>query len=353
MEVLTVATRPGGDGPLAHGDLGVGNHQLGVDFEHGAKARAVVARAVGRVERKVAGRELLEGLAVARASQVLGEDDGLRLNLAFGALARQDLDFGHAFGQPERRLHRLGQPAVDAVAQHQPVDHDADGVHVVATEIEVHRRTELDQLAVDHGPSEALRCEVGQQRVVGALAAPHHRCEHLEARALREGEHAVDDLLGRLADEHLAGLGIVRDPDAGIEQPQVVIDLGDGAHGGPWVTRGRLLIDRDGRREALDEVDVGLVHLAEELAGVGRQGFDVAPLPLGVDRVEGERRFARARQAREHDELVARQGEIDVAEVVFASAANDELIGHGKSLGPAAHEHVFGPVAQLARTSTT
>jgi hypothetical protein len=60
----------------------------------------------------------------------------------------------------------------------------------------------------------------------------------------------------------------------------------------PTVERGlrrrRLLVDRDRRRQALDEVDVGLVHLAEELAGVGRQRLDVAALALGVDRVERE-----------------------------------------------------------------
>ena len=45
-------------------------------------------------------------------------------------------------------------------------------------------------------------------------------------------------------------------------------------------------------------VDVGLLHPLEELPRVGRQRLDVAALPLGVDRVEGERRLARAADAR-------------------------------------------------------
>jgi len=84
----------------------------------------------------------------------------------------------------------------------------------------------------------------------------------------------------------------VGDPDPGVEEPQVVVDLGDGPDGGAGVAARRLLVDGDGRGQALDEVDVGLVHLPEELAGVGREGLDVAPLALGVDRVEGERRLA-------------------------------------------------------------
>src|SRR5262249_27259626 len=43
---------------------------------------------------------------------------------------------------------------------------------------------------------------------------------------------------------------------------------------------------------------------------------------LGVERVEGERGLARARQAGDHDELLARQLKTDVLEVVRARAAD-------------------------------
>src|SRR3712207_8782218 len=55
----------------------------------------------------------------------------------------------------------------------------------------------------------------------------------------------------------------------------------------PRVLARRLLVDRHRRAEPLDEVDVGLVHLAQELPGVRRQRLDVPPLALGEDRVEG------------------------------------------------------------------
>ena len=78
----------------------------------------------------------------------------------------------------------------------------------------------------------------------------------------------------------------VRHADAGEQQAQVVPDLGDGADGRAGVAGGRLLVDRDGRRQALDEVDVGLVHLAQELAGVRRQRLDVPALALGATKVD-------------------------------------------------------------------
>ena len=162
--------------------------------------------------------------------------------------------------------------------------------------------------------------EVGEQRLVGALAAPHHRREHLEAGALgqlqRCGRRSAAASGGRAARRTSGQCGHA---DAGVQQAEVVVDLGDGADGRARVAGGRLLVDRDGRRQALDEVDVGLVHLAEELAGVGRQRLDVAALALGVDRVEGERRLARPGQAGEDDQLVARQ--LDVTFLRLCSRA--------------------------------
>jgi hypothetical protein len=99
----------------------------------------------------------------------------------------------------------------------------------------------------------------------------------------------------------------------------------DCADGRPRVARGGLLVDRDRRREALDRVHVGLVHLAQELPGVGGQRLDVAALALGVDRVEGQTGLAGPGQAGDHDQRMARQPQVKVLEVVLASARNDDF----------------------------
>ena len=126
----------------------------------------------------------------------------------------------------------------------------------------------------------------------------------------------------------------VRLADARPQQAQVVVDLGHRADRRARVARGRLLVDRDRRREPLDRVDVRLVHLAEELARVGRQRLDVAALPLGVDRVEREARLARSRQPGDHDQRVARQRQRDVLEVVLARPGDDDLVArcHGRAI---------------------
>ena len=75
-------------------------------------------------------------------------------------------------------------------------------------------------------------------------------------------------------------------------------------------------------------VDVGLLHLIEELARVGGQGLYVTALAFGKERIEGERRFARPGDAGDDHQPVAGNRDIDVGEVVLPRTANDDFILH-------------------------
>ncbi len=110
----------------------------------------------------------------------------------------------------------------------------------------------------------------------------------------------------------------MRDADAGEEQAQVIVDLGDGADGRARVVGGALLVDRNGRGETFDVVHIRFLHLAEELAGVGRERLDVAALALGKDGVEGQGGFAGAGEPGDDHQLVTRDLDGDVLQVVFA-----------------------------------
>ncbi len=126
--------------------------------------------------------------------------------------------------------------------------------------------------AVDLDPLKSLLEVFGEFLAVFPLAATHHRRQQIEPGALGQREHAVDHL---------------RDPRP--QQPHVIVDLGHGADGRARILRGGFLLDGNRRRQSVDLVDVGLLHHLQELARIGRQRFDVAPLSLGVDGVEGQR----------------------------------------------------------------
>jgi hypothetical protein len=102
-------------------------------------------------------------------------------------------------------------------------------------------------MAVDEHPGVTLGLQLGEQVDELALARPHHRRQDLEPGAGLEREYLVDDLLGSLPGDQLATHRAMRLPGAGIEQPQVVVHLGDGADGGARVAAGGLLVDRHRR----------------------------------------------------------------------------------------------------------
>ena len=112
-------------------------------------------------------------------------------------------------GQAERGLDRVGEPALGRRLDREPVDDDLDGVLELL--VELRRVVERVGLAVDAGPAEALLLELAEQLDVLALAAADDRGEHLEAAALLEREHPVDDLLRGLAlDRRAAGRAVRR-----------------------------------------------------------------------------------------------------------------------------------------------
>ena len=140
-------------------------------------------------------------------------------------------------------------------------------------------------------------------------------------------------MLRRLALDRVATYWAVRLADTSKKQPEVVVNLSDRSHGRSRIARGGLLIDRDCRAQSFDEVNVRLIHLAQELSSVGRQTFHVAALTFGKNCVEREAGFPRARKAGENDEGIAWQIDGDVFEVVLSSTSHHELIKLGTVAG--------------------
>ncbi len=241
-------------------------------------------------------------------------------------LAVDHVDADESFGERGRRLDRLREARADVGLHHEPVDDDLDRVLELLVELG-DAVVEQNFLVVDLHAREALAHDLLEQILVLALAAAHDRRVHGEARALFEPQHLVDDRVDRLARDRLAADGTVRPSDARVEQAEVVVDLGDRPDRRARVARGRLLVDRDRRAQAVDVVDVRLLHHLEELARVGGERLDVAALPLGVDRVEGKARLPGPGEAGDADQAIPRQPDGDVLQVVLAGAMNNELVG--------------------------
>src|SRR5204862_7570050 len=94
------------------------------------------------------------------------------------------------------------------------------------------------------------------------------------------------------------------------KQFQILVDLGHRADGRTRRFDQVRLLDRDRGRNPADIVDARLVHAVEELPHVGTESFDVTALAFGVNRLEGETRFAGA--ARAGDDGQFPEGKIDI-----------------------------------------
>ena len=88
--------------------------------------------------------------------------------------------------------------------------------------------------------------------------------------------------------------------------------------------RRRLLFNGNRGRQSLNQIQIGLFHQIDELAGIGGQAFNVAALPFGIQRIKSQRRLARSRQSGNDDQLIARQIQINVFQIVFARAADPD-----------------------------
>ena len=250
-----------------------------------------------------------------RAGVVLGEGDVLPVD---------DVDDDDAARQPRGRLDGVRQAGADVRLYHQPVHDDFDGVFLVLLQLD--GLPQVVNQAVHPGPHKAGFPRGLKLLLVLALAAPHHRRQNLDAGLFRQGEHLVHNLVDGLLLDFPAADGAVGDADAGVQQPQVVVDLRHRAHGGAGVFGGGLLVDGDGRGKAVYHVHVGLFHLAQEHPGVGGKALHIAPLALGVDGVKGQGGLPRAGKAGEHHQLVPGDGDVDVFQVVLPGAVHHDFI---------------------------
>ncbi len=189
-----------------------------------------------RVEAEVPRRRLLERASVLRAGVLLAVDAVLLLRRRVGQVDEQD-----PLGEPQHRLDRVGHPAgvrprvavVIGLAHDDAVDDDVDRVLVLLVELDV--LVEVAQLPVDPDADEARLLRAGEELLVLALAILDERRHEHDPRPLRQRVDLVDHLLDGLALDLAAADRAMHATDASEEEPQVVVDLGDGPDGRPRV----------------------------------------------------------------------------------------------------------------------
>ena len=276
---------------FAQGHGIIRHDQCRIEIKLCAEAVAGRASAMRIVERKQPGLDLRNGEAGNRAGEFRRHDQLLRRSV-FLLLVREFRDH-QPVGKVQCRLDGVGQAVADVLLHRDAVHHHFDVVLQFLVE-----RGDIRNLVVfsiHFDALEALLQKLRELLAVFALAAAHDGRKQIKPRAFLQREDAVRHLADGLAFDGKSGCGRIGHAHAREEQAQIIVDLGDGAHGRTRVFARRLLLYGDSRREALDMIHIRLLHQFQELACIGRQRLDITALAFGVDRVESEGGFAGAR----------------------------------------------------------
>ena len=304
----------------------IGHDEPGFDPHHGAQAVAVGAHALRTVEGEQLRRRFFV-TQIALCAGVPGAEEQVG-----GPAVSLHLDHDGTLSQVQCAFDGFDQPGADVVPHDEPVRHHFDRVPHVAVEIGI--LGEVDDLAVHPCTQVPLPAQVLEQVPVLAAAPLDHRRQDEHPRSFRQRQDPGDDLFEGLRPDAFPALRAVRHPHPGVEHAQEIVDLRYRPDGGPGIQPGGFLFDGNGGCQTRDPVDVRFLHLAEELPRVGGERFDVPPLALGVEGVEGQRGLAGTGYAGKADQRVFRKVQVHVLQVVNAGPFDlYGRSGHGKKVG--------------------
>ena len=184
-------------------------------------------------------------------------------------LAAHHGDLHQSVRQLHCQLDRLRQTVLDSRLHQQSVNHQFDGVVLALVQLDLVVGN-VAQLIVNAGSGEALLRQLVQFLLKLSLApANDGRHDHHPVLGLQV-HYPLHNLVGRLARDGASALRTMRHANGGIQQAQVVVDLGDGAYGRTRAAAGGLLLDGDGRTQPINAIDIGPLHLVEKLTRIRR-----------------------------------------------------------------------------------
>ena len=276
------------------------------------------------VERKKTRLDFVNREARDGAGETRRKNDALRLRTFFHVGIFDD---GNTICDAEGDFETIGKTIAEVFAHDDAVHHHINVVFQFF--VERGHGVDLVERAVHLDALKTLFLKVGKLFAIFAFAATDHRREQIKPCAVGQRHDAIDHLCHGLAFDGQTCGGRVRHADARPEEAHVVIDFRDRAHRRARIARGGFLLDGNGRRQAVDLIDIRLLHHLKELPRVSREAFNIAALAFGIDRVKRQRGLARARQAGDDDQFVARQVDGNVLEVVLTSAAHRQHFGMG------------------------
>ena len=216
-------------------------------------------------------------LDLRQAGAALDTGEMFAIGALFGIIAVSDIGNAQdAVAQAQGRFHRVAQAGhvgatfagilIAGAAHDHAIHYRFHRVHLVA--VEIRHFADFVKFAIDPHTHKALLLQVLKDIFVMALAVFDHRRQNQQTGAFGQFHDAIDNLGGRLLRDRFAAGGAVGLADACIKQAQIVINFGDCTHGRAGIAPGAFLVNRNGRTQPFNLVNIGLFHQPQKLAGI-------------------------------------------------------------------------------------
>ena len=305
------------DRPFRQRQRGVRDDLMPVEADDAAEATALRARADGRVEGEERGRGRAEFPSVDRRFQHLA------VAREFVALVVEQAEAGaaEAEGCEGRLMEARGLVGGD---RHAVLDHQQ--LRRVGGDLVLRQP---DTSAGGEGATEARLGEFFRDGRPAQRFRFGDRERERERLAREARQRILPGGVGSARDDHLAAgrvdeFGAMGEPDF-----EPVAEFGHRADRRARRADRVALLDRDGGADVLRGVERRGGQQFEELPDVRAERLDVAALPFGVQRIEDQGGFARAAEARHHDQLADRDVDVEALQVVLADAAEADRVWSG------------------------
>ncbi len=337
LALLVRRRRPRLDGTFQQCLVLVRDDQAEIDADHAAEAAAGFTRAQRRIEREAAGQRIGVFDVAIGAMQAVAVFPDMRV-AAFGV---HDVHGQMPGAHAQRGVQRFHDAFAFGAGEAEAV---LDNVENAARFRGAFGRLGLFGALGRSGRARGgvfLRVHAGVALLLQEAA--HFFFGEIGRHGDGEGHHQprvagnsgafgqrVVNGIRRIAPHYLAAAAAVQLGAAREQKLQVVVQFRHRADRAARAAHRVGLVDGDGGQYAFDAVYLRLVHAVQELARIGREGFHVTALPLGVQGVKGQRTFAGPRHAGHDDQFAGGDGQVQVLEIVLAGANDANLGAHGR-----------------------
>ena len=279
--------------PFGNAERHIGDHKINIKFHLISKTGTLWAGSEGIIEGKASRLDFVHTDPAVRAGKALAEIHHIPVHRIYDQKSVRQL---------QNRFHRICKTLLDSRLYDQPVHNDLNIMLDILIQLDFLRK--LVNASVDLYTHIAAFFRMLQKLYVRALSSSYNRGKKLDLRPFRKPHDLIHHLIYCLLTDFPSAFWTVGNSHSCIEKTKIVVNLRNRPYCGTRISVCRFLVNGNGRRKTFYTLHVRLLHLSQELPGIGGKGLHIASLSLCVNSIKSKRGFAGTAQSCKNYKLV-------------------------------------------------